>query len=246
MTGLRLTEWSVLMNTITDQVDNYIENLQRAIYQPIVERDAGHAPIARQKAALLLLPLLNGEQWTDDMQKAALAVGAVHAAFDAHDQVDIADASSKKQQLIVLAGDHFSGIHYKLLASIPDFELIRSLSEAIARINEAKTILLQSPPQSIADRLELIGEVEGACIKEFFRAFGFSSYYEPIEPLLPLLFIERQYAKFPELLTEEWLQELQQQAEKQLHNCPFLHSELKQHLFELSTGKSLQKEGDTQ
>ena len=211
----------------TDQVDNYIQYLRRAIYQQVVERDAGHAAIDRRKAALLLLPLLNGEEWTDEMQTAALAIGAIHTAFDIHDQIDIADASSKEQQLMVLAGDHFSGIHYKLLASIPDFHLIRSLSAAIGRVNECKTTLLQSPPVTVEERLRLIAEVESACIIEFYDTFGFDRYTHLLQTLFPLIWLldSKEPAlngpKFAHLVpdadeTEKWIGLLQQQLEDRL------------------------------
>ncbi|EGQ27572.1 heptaprenyl diphosphate synthase component 1 [Sporosarcina newyorkensis 2681] len=221
----------------TDQVDNYIQNLRSAIYQPIVERDAGHAPIDRQKAFLLLLPMLNGESWTDEMHQASLAIGAIHTAFDIHDQIDSTDASSKEQQLMVLAGDHFSGIHYKLLASIPNFHLIRSLSVAIGRINECKTTLLQEPPNSIEDRLQLIGEVESACIIEFYHTFGFTRYISIVEVLFPLIWLiesgqqDLNRMKFPHLApnardTEKWIQQLQENLDDRLHNNFYLHKSL--------------------
>ncbi|MDV6377672.1 heptaprenyl diphosphate synthase component 1 [Sporosarcina sp. GW1-11] len=235
----------------TDEVDNYIQNLRRAIYQPIIERDAGHAAIDRRKATLLLLPLLNGEQWTDEMHTTALAIGAIHTAFDIHDQIDIEDASSKEQQLMVLAGDHFSGIHYKLLASIPNFHLIRSLSAAIARINECKTTLLQSPPNSLEDRLRLISEVESACIVEFYHTFGFTRYVAIIEALFPLLWLieskreDLSNMKFPHLApttadTEQWIEWCQRNLDDRLQNSFFLHKPVLNQLeamFELGESK---------
>ena len=62
------------------------------------------------------------------------------------------DATSKQQQLTVLSGDYFSGIHYRLLASMPEFGFIRSLSETIGQINEMKTIFhdqLPDEPETI-------------------------------------------------------------------------------------------------
>ena len=73
------------------------------------------------------------------MNTAAIAVGAVHMAFEAHDSIDECDATSTEQQLTVLSGDYFSGIHYRLLARLPDFGFIRSLSGTIGQINEVKT-----------------------------------------------------------------------------------------------------------
>lgn len=235
----------------TDQVDQYIHNLREAVYQPIVERDAGLAFIDRDKAFLLLLPLLNGEQWTDEMHAAALAIGAIHTAFDIHDQIDVTDASSKEQQLMVLAGDHFSGIHYKLLASIPNFHLIRSLSAAIARVNECKTTLLQAPPSSLKDRLQLIGEVEGACILEFYHTFGFTRYVSIAEAAFPLYWLMQSKQsnlsrmKFPHLApntqeTDEWTGLLKEQLHSRLNNSVFLHTALAEEMKKM-TGQGISK-----
>lgn len=242
-----LREWSLLMETkgFTDQVDNYIHHLRRAIYQPVVERDAGHASIDRRKASLLLLPLLNGEQWTDEMQTAALAIGAIHTAFDVHDQIDIVDASSKEQQLMVLAGDHFSGIHYKLLASIPNFHLIRSLSLAIGRVNECKTTLFQAPPPTLEERLQLIAEVESACIVKFFEAFGFSRYTHIVETVFPFVWLldstqhDLNRMKFPHLVpstndTQNWIDQLQLQLNNRLKNSFYLHTEVLEELQKMT------------
>lgn len=239
------------METIgfTDQVDNYIHNLRRAINQPVVERDAGRAPIDRRKAMLLLLPLLNGEQWTDEMQTAALAIGAIHTAFDVHDQIDISDASSKEQQLKVLAGDHFSGIHYKLLASIPNFHLIRSLSAAIGRVNECKTTLLLAPPQSVEERLQLITEVESACIVEFFETFGFSRYTPIIETVFPFVWLldsthqDLNQMKFSHLVpttsdTQRWIEKLEHQLDDKLTNSTYLHTEVLTELQKMTQQES--------
>lgn len=223
---------------IIERLDNYIDELQYSIRQPIVERDVGKAPIDRQKAFLLLLPLLNGERWTEEMNSAALAIGAVHAAFDAHDEIDEYDATSKEQQLTVLAGDHYSGIHYRLLASIPNFQLIRSLSEAIGRVNEVKTTLLETPPRDIEEMLELIGIVESECMIEFFHAYGFSKYSLLVETTLPLLWLQQKSnpkpqapAKFSRLSISDheqqhWIQILTAKRQAIIEESKFLAPDL--------------------
>lgn len=221
----------------TDQVDNYIQNLRHVMYQPIVERDVGNAPVDRQKAFLLLLPLLNGEKWTEEMQTVALAIGAIHTAFDVHDRIDSKDASSKEQQLKVLAGDHFSGIHYKLLASIPNFHLIRSLSAAIARVNEAKTTLLQSPPADPEAVLRLIGEVECACIVEFCQTFGFERYIDILDTVFPLLWLQGRHDKFKDRQPDNrmyWLDKLQTDLDRKIRVSNFLHKSLAGELYRMT------------
>ena len=142
---------------------------------PILKRDAGQVELDAEKAFFLLLRL-NGERWTEQMNTAAIAVGAVHVAFDAHDAIDMSNATSKQQQLTVLSGDYFSGIHYKLLASLPDFNFIRTLSRMIGRINEVKTEYYGRSPTSTDELIETVQIIESGCITEFLHEFGFSRY----------------------------------------------------------------------
>ncbi|MEK3934750.1 heptaprenyl diphosphate synthase component 1 [Sporosarcina sp. FSL W7-1349] len=169
------------------QIENYILELERAIREPIVERDIGSVEIDPDKAFFLLLPLLNGERWTSDLNTAAIAVGAVHAAFEAHDSISVRSVSTREQQLTVLAGDHFSGIHYKLLASLPDFGLIRSVSRTIGHINEMKTICHEQMPDSDEELLIALRLIEAGCILDFLNLSGFSRYAPFASCALPLL-----------------------------------------------------------
>lgn len=169
------------------QIENYIHEVDRAIREPIVERDIGEAAIDPNKAFFLLLPLLNEERWTDRMNTAAIAIGAVHAAFDAHDSISAQAVSTKGQQLTVLAGDHFSGVHYKLLASLPNFDLIRSLSQTIGHINEMKTICHEQMPDTDTELLIAFRLIEAGCVLEFLNSFGLSQYAPFASSALPLL-----------------------------------------------------------
>ena len=60
------------------------------------------------------------------MNTAAIAVGAVHVAFDAHDTIDMMMQHRSDSSLQCFQGTTYSGIHYKLLASLPDFSFIRT------------------------------------------------------------------------------------------------------------------------
>lgn len=179
---------------INQHIEKYKVEVERSIYEPIVNRDVGHMTVDAAKAFFLLLPMLNGERWTDHVNTAAIAVGAVHAAFDAHDMINVSNATSKQQQLTVLSGDHFSGIHYRLLASLPDLGFIRSLSGTIGKINEVKTTLhdqvLSKPDQLI----ETIRIIEAGCIVDFLHTFGFSRYAPLANAALPLIMLDEKVA----------------------------------------------------
>lgn len=171
-------------------IENYILEVERSIYEPIVDRDVGRMSVDSIKAFFLLLPLLNGERWHDRVNTAAVAVGAVHAAFDAHDSIDVSNATSRQQQLKVLSGDHFSGVHYRLLASLPEFGFIRSLSETIGRINEKKTTFHNRLPDNSEKLVETVRIIEAGCITDFFLTFGFPEYVPIASAALPLLWLE--------------------------------------------------------
>ena len=124
------------------------------------------------------------------MNVAAVAIGAVHAAFDAHDAIELYDATSTQQQLRVLSGDYFSGVHYKLLASLPDIGFIHALSKTIGQINEMKTNYHDHSPSGPKELRETIEMIEAGCIIRFFHSFGFSQYVPLVSAALPLLSLD--------------------------------------------------------
>ncbi|MCM3743015.1 heptaprenyl diphosphate synthase component 1 [Sporosarcina luteola] len=183
--------------TINRYIQNYISEVERSIQEPILNRDLGKMPLDEAKAFFLLLPMLNNEEWTSEMNISAIAVGAVHAAFDMHDRVDILDATSKEQQLMVLSGDHFSGIHYRLLSSLPDFQLITSMSEMIGHINETKTNLLMEDNDGIELLIDSMISIESGCIVEFQNRYGLTRYSEIAETALGLIWFFKKLMKDP-------------------------------------------------
>ncbi|WP_252503444.1 heptaprenyl diphosphate synthase component 1 [Sporosarcina sp. Marseille-Q4943] len=183
--------------TINRYIQNYISEVEQSIQEPILDRELGKMPLDEAKAFFLLLPLLNDEEWTSEQNISAIAVGAVHAAFDMHDRVDILDATSKEQQLMVLSGDHFSGIHYRLLSSLPDFKLITSMSEMIGHINETKTDLLMEEYDGTEMLIDSMTSIESGCIGEFYRRYGFSRYTKIAETALGLIWFFKKLKNDP-------------------------------------------------
>ena len=175
---------------IKQHIDSYKQELELAVYHPILKREIEEVELDRTKAFFLLLPLLNGEKWTESMNVAAVAIGAVHAAFDAHDAIELYDATTTQQQLRVLSGDYFSGVHYKLLASLPDIGFIHALSQTIGQINEMKTNFHNHSPSEPKELRETIQMIEAGCIIQFFHSFGFSQYVPLVSAALPLLSLD--------------------------------------------------------
>ncbi|QTD42184.1 heptaprenyl diphosphate synthase component 1 [Sporosarcina sp. Te-1] len=226
-------------------VKEYVNEVEQSIYEPTVNRHFSATIVDEKKAFFLLLPLLNGEAWSAHLQTSAVAVGAVHAAFDVHDRIDVIDATPKSQQLLVLSGDHFSGIYYRLLASLPDFPFIRSLSGTIGLINETKTNMMKKPPVGSEQVIKMIAIIEAGCIADFYQRFGFTAYLEITELVLPLLWIgerlggtigvqERVIGQNINMTDLELAySKLAQRLEQVLENAYFLSSNLKNEITEM-------------
>ncbi|WP_318617332.1 heptaprenyl diphosphate synthase component 1 [Sporosarcina sp. YIM B06819] len=219
---------------IKQYIEKYSSELERALHEPIVDRDAGQLPMDTAKAFFLLLPMLNGERWTERLNTAAIAVGAVHAAFDAHDTIDVSDATSKQQQLTVLSGDYFSGVHYRLLASIPELGFIQSLSQTIGRINEVKTTLHQQLPDEPEQLIEAVRIIEAGCITDFLHTFGFSRYVMLANAALPLLCLEDGNGAKTSHATQLLHDELREALQASDFLEPFLQQEIRSLALPLS------------
>ena len=175
---------------IKQQIDRYRQELRKAVHHPILNRSIGEVELDETKAFFLLLPLLNGEKWTDAMNAAAVAVGAVHVALDVHDVIERSDATSTQQQLKVLSGDYFSGVHYRILAALPEIGFIQELSKTIGQINETKTNFHDHSPNGSKELLETIQILEAGCIIRFLHSFGFSHYVPLASSILPLRLLD--------------------------------------------------------
>ncbi|MCG3089949.1 heptaprenyl diphosphate synthase component 1 [Sporosarcina cyprini] len=226
-------------------VKEYVNEVEQSIYEPTVYRHFSGTIVDEKKAFFLLLPLLNGEAWSSHLQTSAIAVGAVHAAFDVHDRIDVMDATPKSQQLLVLSGDHFSGIYYRLLASLPDFPFIRSLSGTIGLINETKTNMMKKPPVGSDQVIHKIAIIEAGCIIDFYQRYGFTAYMEIAKLVLPLVWIGERLSgtvgvqervigqNIHEPDMERAYSELIQRAEQALENASFLSISLKNKITEM-------------
>lgn len=180
---------------VTVTIEKYTAALQEVLSEPILNREIADFPVDADKAFYLLLPLLNeNRELSGRLRSVTLSIGAIQAALDIHDRIDRTDATSPVQQLTVLAGDHFSGIHYRILAEAGEFALIRELSKTIAHINEQKTAL-QNDTRLTAERLvDRMTVIETACISTFYTLYGFGSYQKLAEYALTYIRLQEMTA----------------------------------------------------
>lgn len=198
---------------IKKHIDYYMREFRQAVYHPILNRDIERPQLDEEIVFFLLLPKLNGEVWTKDMTKAAIAVGAVYAAFEAHDRIDTENATTTEQQLTVLAGDYWSGIYYKLLAEIPNFDFIQTLSATIGQINELKTDYYFQSSSEFTKNLEAIKSIKANCVIQFLYTFGFSKYASLTAAALPLIALDSKCEEVSKTGVENWSLSEQEKTE---------------------------------
>lgn len=158
------------------QIEEYVNQFNDSVYHPILNRDLGQPMLDEHVLLFLLLPKINGEKWAELNDNAAIAVGAVQAAFDAHDTVSLEDVTTTTEQLRVLAGDYLSGIYYSLLASVPDFKFIHVLAQSIGRINELKVEFYHDLEAKTSKDIHAIQDIQTTCIVQFLTHYGYGKY----------------------------------------------------------------------
>lgn len=96
------------------------------------------------------------------------SVMLIQMALDIHDLVPIDDLICERQnsQLQVLAGDYYSGLYYKILAEVPNIELIRYLAEGIHIVNEKKVSIYNREVTSALEYVTSMQRVETAVFQK--------------------------------------------------------------------------------
>lgn len=178
------------MNEIS--IQNHIEQIKSKIKMYVRHRTlhkyTGDPDVSDSRLFFLILPLLNGDNWTDEQEQSAIAVALIYSALTAHDQIKELNASSKSQQLTVLAGDYYSGLYYQLLAKQSSIDLIRTLSNGIIDISEKKSSVYDQMHRTFDEWMDTIQTIESLSIEQFHLHFSFDMY-KPI--VRRALFIKR-------------------------------------------------------
>lgn len=140
----------------------------------------------------LLLPFFNGEQWDDALYESIITVAIVHASLYEHDKINEFDATSKEQQLTVLAGDYYSGRYYEILAQSGNIPLIRHLSEGIIERCEHQVKVYEPSKMTINQWFECLKVIESKLIEKFYNANQFNQYIPIMEKSLMILRLQEE------------------------------------------------------
>lgn len=122
----------------------------------------------------------------------------VQMALDIHEMVPVNNnrnensTNQKKRQLMVLAGDYYSGLFYSLLSETEDFSVIHILSTAIREINEYKMQLYFNKVTSFTDVFQLVKKIESLLISSILAHFDEIPDQTPIEDFIMLNLMVRE------------------------------------------------------
>ncbi|WP_180316673.1 heptaprenyl diphosphate synthase component 1 [Shouchella shacheensis] len=111
-----------------------------------------------------------------------LAAGFVHAGLDIHARVSLHnsedDASRKKRQLNVLAGDFYSALYYQSLASVNAVDMIELYGSTIQEIHEQKMSVYVSEQRPFAEALEIARGIDAMLVQNIAATLGQWEYNE--------------------------------------------------------------------
>jgi len=120
----------------------------------------------------------------------------VYAALAAHDHIKELDATSKEQQLTVLAGDFYSGRYYEILAMSGNVALIRNLSQGIVARCENQIKVYENKQRTMEQWYTSMSTIESGLIAQFFDLYSFSEYIPLIEKSLLILRLEKEWTAY--------------------------------------------------
>lgn len=181
-------------------IQNSIAQLKTEIFMDVrhrtLQKYTGVPVLDENQLFYLLIPFLNGEEWQQEQQEAAITVGIVYAALAAHDHIKELDATSKEQQLTVLAGDFYSGRYYEILAMSGNVALIRNLSQGIVARCENQIKVYENKQRTMEQWYTSMSTIESGLIAQFFDLYSFSEYIPLIEKSLLILRLEKEWTAY--------------------------------------------------
>ncbi|PLR99942.1 heptaprenyl diphosphate synthase component 1 [Bacillus sp. T33-2] len=181
------------MQDIEKTLSDIKGRLHKKISHPYLAENVSVPDIDEDK--LLLLVSMLGQMDLDAarIENYTITTMLIQVALDTHEIVrnslpEEDPLSNKDRQLMVLAGDYYSGLYYRQLAKSGDIGVIKTLAEGIKEINENKITVYQQDADGIDKLMKSIKKIESALFEKLSDYFH-SSEWKVVAP--NLLFIKR-------------------------------------------------------
>lgn len=177
--------------TIEQSVQQLKSTTLAAIQHKTMQVYTGEPHFQNEQLYFLLLPQLVGEAWSEQVVTGAVTTAIVHTSLCEHNRIVAKDAVTKEQQLIVLAGDYYSGRYYQLLAKSGNILLIQKLSGAIIERCEHEVKVYEETTQSFAVWVNSLTVIQTALIASFYEVFGFGRHTAMMQQALTIYSLQQ-------------------------------------------------------
>lgn len=142
-------------------------------------------PIIDEDKLLILVSMLDQLNLADHViENKVLSTMLIQIALDTHEYITISSRDEKSRQLIVLAGDYYSGLYYKFLANSEDILMIKVLSEGVKEVNEQKISVYHCEFKDMDKLMNSIMLIESSLLVKFGEHFKVGFWADFIKNLL--------------------------------------------------------------
>ncbi|WP_282155658.1 heptaprenyl diphosphate synthase component 1 [Cytobacillus gottheilii] len=153
---------------VKSQIHEHVKHsyLFKYINEPVIDEDK--LLLFTSIFSLYDLPKMQAEQY-------AVTAMLVQIALDTHELVENGELNAelhKSRQLTILAGTYYSGLYYKILSSIEDVGMIRTLAEGIKEVNEHKISVYRKDSKSIKTLMDSVKKIESALFERVLTYFN--------------------------------------------------------------------------
>jgi heptaprenyl diphosphate synthase len=177
--GMTLQESLQIVASIKEIIQQKITHhyLMKYIETPIIDED---------RIILLLSSMMDHKLSKNEVKKFITSAMLIQIALDTHEKVTNFGENLKKRQLMVLSGDYYSGLYYKILAEIDNIPLIKTLAEGIKTVNEYKIALYRIEDANIEEYMVNLKKAESTIVTKFCRFFDEKNICPLVEEILLL------------------------------------------------------------
>ncbi|MFZ3578169.1 heptaprenyl diphosphate synthase component 1 [Virgibacillus sp. DJP39] len=147
------------------------DKIQHDYVDEIIQKPA----IDEIKLSLLYITMKQSNLPQSTKESYILSTLFVQMALDIHEIVPVENSkgesktNQKSRQLMVLAGDYYSGLFYSLLSETEDFSIIHILATAIREINENKMHLYYNHIGSVEEAIELLMKIDSLLVSRIIK-----------------------------------------------------------------------------
>ncbi|GAJ58442.1 heptaprenyl diphosphate synthasecomponent I spore germination protein C1 [Geobacillus thermoleovorans B23] len=226
------------MNDIMVKLASLKEQIERLLDHSYLRAHVPAPAVDEDRLLLSLSMMMDAPAAPNEPDRCIIAMMLMQIALDTHDQVTDRGGDLRTRQLVVLAGDLYSGLYYDLLARSGDVALIRLFAEAVREMNEQKVRLYEKKVERIETLFAAVGTIESALLAKLAERIGapqwgrFSGHYLLLRRLLleqeafvrtgsSMLFEQMAHIAFPwaKGLTKEQKRHLLRLCERYIDHC---------------------------